>query len=152
MKVYPDARLVQTHRDPIKCMASTTNLMGTLYSMRSDQPFHADIFESIIMGEATSQRLEQVIAQREAGVVPAGNIADSRYQDLMDDPLGCIESIYAHFDMELSATASDNMAAYLAQKPKGKHGAHNYEVNESKSRERTLFKRYQALYQVPDEI
>ncbi|NND68458.1 MAG: sulfotransferase, partial [Halioglobus sp.] len=31
LAVYPDARIVQTHRDPLKCMASTTSLMGTLY-------------------------------------------------------------------------------------------------------------------------
>ena len=52
LKVYPDARIVQTHRDPIKCMASTTSLMGTLYSMRSDQPFNAQLFDNIIMGDA----------------------------------------------------------------------------------------------------
>ena len=79
LTIYPDARIVQTHRDPIKCMASTTSLMGTLYSMRSDQPFNAAMFEDIIMGEATAQRLEGVMAQRESGVVPAENIADSRY-------------------------------------------------------------------------
>ncbi|NCF16891.1 MAG: sulfotransferase, partial [Haliea sp.] len=86
LQVYPDARIVQTHRDPIKCMASTTSLMGTLYYMRSDQAFNAEMFENIIMGEATANRLEHVIEQREQGVVPAANIADSRYQDLMDDP------------------------------------------------------------------
>ena len=53
LAVYPDARVVQTHRDPLKCMASTTSLMGTLYSMRSDQPFNAEMFEHMIMGEAT---------------------------------------------------------------------------------------------------
>ncbi len=67
LQVYPDARIVQTHRDPIKCMASTTSLMGTLYSMRSDQPFNAQLFDNIIMGEATAQRLEHVIKQRETG-------------------------------------------------------------------------------------
>ena len=67
IKVYPDARIVQTHRDPIKCMASTTSLMGTLYSMRSDQPFNAELMESIIMGEATSMRLEDVMGQLRRG-------------------------------------------------------------------------------------
>ena len=152
LKVYPDARIVQTHRDPIKCMASATSLMGTLYGMRSDQPFNATMFENIIMGEATAQRLEQVIQQREAGMVPAANITDSRYQDLMDDPMACIEKIYQHFGMQLSGEAQSNMLAYLESKPKGKFGKHQYEVDEEHSKDRALFARYQKLYNIPNEI
>lgn len=152
LQVYPDARIVQTHRDPIKCMASTTSLMGTLYYMRSDQPFNAQMFENIIMGEATAGRLEHVIDQREKGVVPQSSIADSRYQDLMDNPMGCITSIYAHFGMTLSESSRAAMEAYLGAKPKGKFGAHGYAVEQSKAAERPLFARYQALYNVPDEV
>ncbi|MAT94628.1 MAG: sulfotransferase family protein [Halioglobus sp.] len=151
LAVYPDARIVQTHRDPIKCMASATSLMGTLYSMRSEQPFNAAMFENIIMGEATANRLEAVMALRETGVVPAQNITDSRYQDLMDDPLACIESIYAHFDMALSAQARKRMLAYLQEKPRGKFGAHRYTVGPERAAERALFRRYQERYNVPDE-
>ena len=152
LQVYPDARLVQTHRDPIKCMASATSLMGTLYSMRSDQPFNAQMMEDILMGAATAQSLETVMDQRDRGVVPEANIADSRYQDLMDDPMSCIEGIYRHFGMALSETARERMLKYLAAKPKGKFGAHSYEIDEGKAKERALFKRYQDLYQVPDEM
>jgi len=148
LAVYPDARIVQTHRDPIKCMASTASLMGTLYSMRSDQPFNAELFENIIMGEATAQRLEHVIDQREAGIVPAANITDSRYQDLMDEPMACIEKIYAHFGMTVSAEARTDMLAYLASKPQGQFGRHEYVT---RGEERALFRRYQEMYDVPDE-
>jgi hypothetical protein len=152
LQVYPDARIVQTHRDPIKCMASTTSLMGTLYYMRSDQAFNAEMFENIILGEATANRLEHVIEQREQGVVPAANIADSRYQDLMDDPIGCMGSIYGHFGMTLGEEARGRMMEYLASKPKGKFGKHDYRVDEARSKERALFRRYQELYDVPDEM
>lgn len=152
LEVYPDARLVQTHRDPIKCMASATSLMGTLYAMRSDQPFNAEMMEDIIMGAATAGRLDAVTEQREQGIVPEANIADSRYQDLMDDPMSCIEGIYQHFGMSLSQEARARMLAYLEGKPRGKFGAHAYEVDESKAKERALFRRYQELYQVPDEM
>jgi Sulfotransferase family len=152
LQVYPDARIVQTHRDPIMCMASTASLMGTLYYMRSDQAFNAQLFDNIIMGEATAQRLEHVIKQREQGIVPAANITDSRYQDLMDDPMACIARIYAHFVMPLTDVARQRMQEYLRAKPKGKFGAHRYEVDDARSRERPMFRRYQALYNVPDEV
>ncbi len=152
LKVYPDARIVQTHRDPIKCMASTTSLMGTLYYMRSDQPFNATLFEDIIMGEATARRLERVMEQRDKGVVPEANITDSRYQDLMDTPMDCIRGIYRHFGLSLSADAEQKMLDYLANKPKGKFGAHSYKVDAQRSKERALFRRYQTHYGVPDEV
>ena len=151
-KVYPDARIVQTHRDPIKCMASATSLMGTLYYMRSDQPFNAGMFENIIMGEATAQRLERVMQQRDSGIVPEANIVDSRYQDLMDEPMACIGNIYRHFGMELREASRQRMLDYLAAKPKGKFGQHSYEVAETRAGDRPLFSRYQARYGVPGEI
>ncbi|MEP1470125.1 MAG: sulfotransferase [Halieaceae bacterium] len=151
LQVYPDARIVQTHRDPIKCMASATSLIGTLYRMRSDQPFNAEMFEDIIMGDATAKRLEHVIEQRDTGVIPETNIADSRYQDLMDNPIACIENIYDHFDMTLSSVARSRMETYLEKKPKGKLGQHQYQVSKRSSSERSLFKRYQERYDIPDE-
>jgi len=152
LQVYPDARIVQTHRDPIVCMASATSMMGTLYHMRSDQPFNAQLFDNIIMGEATAQRLERVIDQREAGIVPAANIADSRYRDLMDDPLACIAGIYSHFGMTLSDAARERMLGYLASKPRGKFGRHEYAVDARRARDRPMFRRYQELYGVPNEV
>ncbi len=149
LQVYPDARIVQTHRDPIVCMASTASLMGTLYRMRSDLPFDVAQFDSIIMGEATAVRLERVIEQRAGGVIPERNIVDSRYQDLMEDPLACIARIYEHFEIDLSLRTSEKMKHYLCEKPRGKH---HYPVDADRASERSLFRRYQNLYQVPDEI
>jgi hypothetical protein len=152
LETYPDARIVQTHRDPLKCMASTTSLIGCIYAMRSDQPFDSDAFEDIIMGEATARRLEHVMDQRTRGIVPEANICDSRYQDLMDDPLGCVERIYHHFDMALTTTARERMHDYLAGKPKDKFGAHRYTIDPEQQSERHLFRRYQQHYDVPDEV
>jgi hypothetical protein len=44
------------------------------------------------------------------------------------------------------------MQEYLRAKPKGKFGAHRYEVDDARSRERPMFRRYQSLYGVPSEI
>jgi len=151
LETYPDARIIQTHRDPIKCMASTTSLIGCLYAMRSDQPFDSGAFDDIMMGEATAHRLEHVMEQRASGVVPEASICDSRYQDLMDDPLDCVERIYRHFDWTLTAEARARMETYLAGKPRGRFGAHRYSVGEEELAERRFFRRYQQAYDVPNE-
>lgn len=152
LRVYPDAHIVQTHRDPIKCMASSTSLIGTLYYMRSDQPFNAQLFADVIMGDATAKRLEYVIDQRKSGAVPEENIVDSRYQDLMDNPIECIEKIYTYFGLTLTDDTRSRMEKYLRDKPRGKFGQHSYEIDECKALDRDLFRPYQALYNVPDEV
>lgn len=152
LQVYPDASIVQTHRDPIKCNASTVSLLGTLYYVRSDKNFDAQMFQNIIMGEATAGRLEMVVHQRESGVIDEKNICDSRFQDLMDDPIACIQGIYDHFGLRLTKATKDRMLDYLANKPKDKFGKHAYTVTESKAKERHFFERYQAHYNVPNEV
>ncbi len=152
LETYPDARIIQTHRDPIKCMASTTSLMGCLYYMRSDLPFDSDAFEDIIQGEPTATRLEHVMEQRKTGVIPEERICDSRYQDLMDDPIACVGQIYGHFDMSLTGDVRKRMTKYLADKPRGVFGAHRYTVGEDELSERRFFRSYQQAYDVPDEV
>jgi len=151
LETYPDARIIQTHRDPIKCMASTTSLMGCLYYMRSDLPFDSNAFEDIIQGEPTAQRLEHVMAQCDRGVVPESRICDSRFQDLMDDPMGCVAHIYDHFGMTLTTGARESMERYLESKPRDKFGAHQYTVEKDELSERRLFRNYQQAYDVPNE-
>jgi len=152
LAIYPDACIVQTHRDPIKCNASTVSLLGTLYYVRSDKAFDAHMFQNIIMGEATAGRLELVMHQRAEGVIPETSIYDSRFQDLMEDPINCIQGIYDHFHITLTSITKQKMLEYLSTKPKGKFGKHNYTVTESKAKERHYFKRYQENYNVPNEV
>ena len=152
LQVYLDARIVQTHRDPLKCMASATSMMGTIYRMRSDQAFDSSLFESFTMGEPTARRLEDVMRLRDTGVVPAANITDSCFQELMAEPLTCIAGIYRHFGMELGEEAKAAMTAYLAAKPRGKFGQHDYRVDPRHAAEREHFRAYQARYGVPDEL
>jgi len=44
------------------------------------------------------------------------------------------------------------MLDYLAHKPKGKFGKHEYEVTDSKREERKYFERYQKHYNIPNEV
>ncbi len=150
---YPDARVIQTHRDPLRCMASTANLLGTIYWMRSDQPFESTAFEDTIMGEATAARLNEATRLRDEGHVPAEQFIDSRYQDLMSDPVAAMQRIYGFLRMPFGAPDAERIEAYLRRRPKDKFGAHGYAPPDSGriDRERPHFAPYQARYGVPSE-
>ena len=99
-----------------------------------------------------AQRIEHVMHQRREGIIPEARICDSRFQDLMDDPIGCVEKIYGHFDLTLTPEASKRMDEYLASKPREKFGAHRYTVGADEISERRFFRKYQQTYDVPDEV
>ncbi len=153
-EAYPDAQVIHTHRDPLRSMASITNLLRTFYWQRSDQDFDSPGFEEIMVGEATAKRLEQVMAWRDDGTVPASQIIDSRYQDLMDDPVAAASRIYARLGLSFDDAAARRIRDYLAFKPKHKHGAHKYRQMsaEQVARNRPYFRRYQERHNVPDEV
>ncbi len=153
MKHYPDARIIQTHRDPLRIMSSVANLLRAFYWQRSDQDFDAPVFENLMVGESTAKQLEQVMEFRDQGVVPPNQIFDLRYQDLMTDPVAVIEKIYRAFDMDFDEKSAQRIRDYLVFKPKHKHGVHRYEPMSAAqiAENRPYFRRYQQRYDVPDE-
>jgi hypothetical protein len=153
-QVFPDAQVVYTHRDPIKARASVTNLLGTLYWMRSDRPFDAASFERLMTPEAYAAGLDRVIDQIEAGAVPRERIHDFQFADLMAAPLDALAALYRKLDLDFGDDARQAVAGYLVHKPKGKFGQNVYGVGEREeiARERPLFARYQKFHGVPDEV
>src|SRR5262249_54824217 len=67
LRHYPDARIIQTHRDPLRIMSSVANLLRTFYWQRSDRDFDAPVFEDLLVGERTAAQLEGVMALRDGG-------------------------------------------------------------------------------------
>lgn len=151
---YPDARVIQTHRDPIKSMSSSTSLLGTLAWMRSDRPFDSEAFDELMLAGATAARLEKVMRQRDQGIVPNAQICDVLYQDVVTDPIEVARKVYAYFGMQLRKETVERMKTYVASKPQGKFGAHKYDLDEAEevSKERPLFRNYQERYGVPSEV
>jgi hypothetical protein len=153
MKHYPDACIIQTHRDPLRIMSSVANLLRAFYWQRSDKDFDAPVFENLMVGEMTAKLLEGVMDDRDRGVVPPSQIVDSRYQDLMTDPAAAIAKIYTAFGMEFDDAAASRIRDYLAFKPKHKHGVHRYTPMSAAqiAENRPWFRRYQERYDVANE-
>jgi hypothetical protein len=153
-KTFPDARVVFTHRDPIRAQASVTNLLGTLYWMRSDKALDTSAFDSLLTPENVAARLNHVIGQLESGAIPSAQMFNLKYADLIEQPLPAITRLYADAGLTLSAAARQNMQDYLQRKPQGKFGRHSYSVGEREeiARKRAYFQRYQDYYDCPDEV
>lgn len=149
---YPDALLVQTHRDPLKVIASVSSLQAKLRTLAS-----ADVHLPEIATEWADyiiEGLDRGTTAREDGTVRPDRVVDVQFRDFMADPFATIHAIYERLGLSLSAEAESRMRAYLAANPSDKHGAHSYRFADTgldADELRARAKRYADHFDVPDE-
>ncbi|CAN5738888.1 sulfotransferase [soil metagenome] len=123
LAAYPDACIVQTHRDPAKTMPSTVSTVAMIQWLRTD---HVDLDGiALLIGALFTDALATVARRRADGTLP-GVYGDARFADLMTDPVAAIEGAYRGIGRELTAEHRVAIVAYLHDKPRGKHGSHRY--------------------------
>ena len=147
---FPDAKVIHTHRDPLRAVASGTSLLSALRGTRSDKPLDVASFAKMLRPEATAAGLEHVIDQIEAGIIPRGQIFHSHYAELMQHPIDAVRTLYQNMGFTLDGETEQRMRRYLEQKPRGKFGTHKYKAVVDADA-RACFARYQNYYGVENE-
>jgi hypothetical protein len=153
MRIYPDACFVWSHRDPVRALASMVSIVGTIQWGRSDNPLQGDSLEYLTDPNLAARRLNAVIDQLEAGVVPPRQMCHVQYRDLVADPIATVESIYAHFGIELSDEGRGAMASYMEENPRDNRPPHQFAAgsDEAVARAHKAFARYQQTFDIPSE-
>jgi hypothetical protein len=150
--VYPDARIVRTHRDPRKTLASAISLLGTLKWMRCNR---VDMSAApALLAFGYGYIYEQEIAQRESGVLPDDRFIDVQFADIVADPAGTVARVYERLGWAWGSEARDRVAAYARSKPRASRGVHRYSLEQvglvaSEVREQFAF--YREHYDIPEE-
>ncbi|GGC27093.1 hypothetical protein GCM10011371_13320 [Novosphingobium marinum] len=154
LEVFPDARLIWPHRDPIKAMASAVNMIGNFVWARSDTIPPASVFDFMTDPEASARRLSTPIDLIENGTIPSDQIASIRYDELVDDPLAALEKTYAQIGIDLSQAAREAIADHFARNPQEARKPHRYQTGDADriAREREHFRRYQDYFSIPSEV
>jgi len=152
LAVYPDARIVQTHRDPLKVVASLTSLVTLLRSLASDRP------DPFAVGAEWAPRLaaglERAMAVRARGLPATARVLDVQFTDFMRDEMRTVRRLYTHFDLELSPEAEAHMRRFLAENPRDRHGVHRYTLADAgldPATERGRYAAYQERFGVASE-
>ena len=126
-EVYPDAKIIMTHRHPAKVVASATSLISSVRSLYSN---HEDVNRS---GQEQctmwSDCFDRFLKDRQE-LNKEDQIIDLRFEDFVSDQMGTVKKIYQKFNWKLNEDSRLNMKNFLAANPKDKHGAHNYSLEQ----------------------
>ena len=122
---FPDVSIVWSHRNPLMCTASICSMTWTMLDPVAETPKH-ELGPVVMDFYATS--LERGLAMR-AEHDPR-RFVDVTHDDFVDDSLGVAERIYQHFGMPIRAEAHQAFEQQVADNPQGKHGTHEYSLEE----------------------
>jgi hypothetical protein len=127
LEVYPDARIVQTHRDPRTVIASSSSLSAHATEGQSN------LFRGEVIGrdqlELWARGAETFMAAR-TKYDPA-QFVDVQYEDFTADPIGTVESIYGRFELPFPDQARAAIEAVHAASRSGeRRPSHQYSLAE----------------------
>lgn len=152
LKEYPDALIVQTHRDPVRALVSISSLVATLRSLASD---NIDLHEiARYYAKGLAQGYGHTLSFRKSGKLPKSQVIDLYFKDFICDQVGTVRSAYEHFGIELTDSAAARMQAFLDDNPADKHGKHLYsfaDIGMQEAEVREIFRDYQEYFDVPVE-
>lgn len=126
METYPDALIIQTHRDPSKALPSFASLAACMR-----EPGVVRLDEAHI-GRQILEQMQVGIANLERYVpkIPGDQYISIQYEDIVADPMSVVRSIYERFGLDLSPRAEAGFAAEIKQNPKDKKGKHVYTLEQ----------------------
>ena len=125
-EVYPEAKVVMLHRDPVTAVPSTCSLCATIQAARSDA---VDKHEVGTLWLAEIERaVGDLLRRREQ--LGDDDVLHVRYPDLVGDPIGTMRRVLEFAEVPWTRPAEDAMRRWLAENPSDKHGVHGYTAEE----------------------
>lgn len=147
LSVFPDACLVQTHRDMTASIPSSSSMMAVFRGA------YSKFVDLKSIGKATlewmAQAVEQGMAVRRKH--DEQRFCDISYDELINNPIGTVHKIYNHFGYPCSKEMDQSMQRWLDTHPRHKKGVHRYcpaqfGLDEAQIHQR--FRNYYAMHKV----
>jgi len=151
LNVFPNARLVCPHRDPVKVVGSSCSMAWNSLVRDNDRVTPEGVGREWLA--KTERMLRKNLHDRETLSSPA-NQYDILYADITADWEAALQGVYDFLDMPFSGQARDAMRAWVESNSQHKHGAHKYTLEQfglsaPQVDERLMF--YRERFDIPYE-
>jgi hypothetical protein len=126
--IFPDAMVIQTHRDPAKAIPSLCALLAPQHAVMEVGRYQE---RARNMGVRETAKWAKGVRDAEpVRQARAGQIMDVRHADFHREPIATVRRIYDFAGMQLSDDAEAAMRARIAAAPETVHGVHRYTADE----------------------
>ncbi|MCB1855788.1 MAG: sulfotransferase [Halieaceae bacterium] len=125
-KVFPDAKVVQSHRDPVETLPSLTSLIAGVWTI------YSDVADPVEAGRQWSRKFARGMRHTMQVRERLGEEAflDLWFADTVSRPLGEIHRIYDFLGMELTGDARAEMARWQAFNRREMRPPHAYALRD----------------------
>lgn len=140
VEVFPQATIIQTHRNPVTSVASGASLARmarTAYEGPDTSLTAAAAREVELWGQGIEMAMD--VRRRHPD-----RYVDVYFSDFASRPMPTIRSIYERCGLELGDDVAAKMQRWLADNPQGKHGEHKYSLEGTGITEDDIRRRFSA--------
>lgn len=125
--VYPDAKVIATHRHPSQVVPSTASLISSMRSLYSDAEDTRRTGREQL--RTWSVFLNRFLSDRNH-LNKDDQIVDIQFELFKRNQMSVVDSIYERFGWDLHPEDRERMQQFLREQPHGKHGVHEYSLEE----------------------
>jgi len=151
LTVFPDAVIVQTHRDPQATTPSFCSMVAHGRGIFSDDVDPREVGRHWL--RKVGRMVDRSLEVRDGGA--SASFVDVSYYDLVRDALGEVRRVYAHAGLHLTPRAADAMRAKSARDVQHRHGRHAYDAHDfglSTPQIEQVFAGYRARFRIRHEV
>jgi hypothetical protein len=143
ISVFPDAKIIQTHRDPIKTVPSFCSMCANLF-----EPLTTN-FDKVFIGKHWSNKLTRALNHcMKISEQHPDNFLDLEFLNMIKDPIDEMKKIYEFIGESFGEKTEVAMEAWREEN-KHEMGAHKYSLEEydlTESQINNNFAKYQQKY------
>jgi hypothetical protein len=124
LKIFPDSKVIQTHRDPLKTVPSFCSMCSNLFEPLTNS------YNKNAIGHHWAHKLAKVLNHcMEVSNSNKENFLNLEFQKMIKDPILEMEQVYKFIDEDFTDQAENAMNAW---KEENQHemGAHQYSLEE----------------------
>ena len=146
-RVYPDAKFIQLHRDPLEVIPSMASLSVALRSAFSEVVDEWEVGRDT--ADQWSRGLANTLRQRKRNADLDARFIDINYKELLSQPVNVVQRILEFMGLPNTTSFGEMLERYLARNEKGRYGRHTYSLKRFGLEQSSLenrFSEYRAEY------
>ncbi len=126
LAVYPDARIIQTHRNLAQALGSQSSLSARMAAKMQRSLNMKEVGDFWLQYSRIG--LDRAMAVRER--LPISQVYDLRLNDLLAHPIDMLKDLYRHFELEYDDELTQRFLARIAEQPTAQLGEHDYDIED----------------------